>query len=102
MQSCVFTAFSEVRTEPCVRIMARQYHRLIADPPGRSIDRIRVASIRFEIRFLARHEKAAHLVQPMQPLEVEEASIHYVIGTRPWQDQIEHLDRKSNFAGRRP
>jgi hypothetical protein len=83
---------TERNGKPFVRIVTTQDHCLIADQTGRSIDGMGMAAVRFEIRFRACHEETARLVQPMQPLEVEVAAIHHVIGSRFWQEQIEHVD----------
>ena len=89
---------TERNGKPFVRIVTTQDHRLIANQTGQSIDRMRVASIGFEIRFRARHEETARLVQPMQPLEVEITSIHHVIRLPDISKFASHIALQQDFA----
>ncbi len=78
--------------KPFVGIVATQDNHLTADQTGRSIHRMRIASLGFEVRLGARDEEAASLVQVIQPFGVEVASVHYVVGPGLRQQQVEHVD----------
>ena len=61
------------RVEVLARVEAGEHDGLIADQSGAAIDRMRIATLRFEIRLGARDEEAARLVQAIQPLEVDDS-----------------------------
>src|SRR5271170_1701551 len=80
------------RLEPFVRVKTREHDRLIADQPGAAIYRMRVATLGLQVRLSSRDKEAARLVEAKQPLEIQEAAIHDVEGSRLGHQLIEDVD----------
>src|SRR3990172_10762811 len=59
------------RVEALARIEAREHDGLIANQTGAGIDRMRIATLGFEIGFGARYKETAPLLKPMKPLEID-------------------------------
>ena len=77
---------------PGVMIAHKAAHGLIADHATGAIHWMRVATLLIALRRGARDKQAAGLMQAIAPLEVELAAVHYIVGSRLSQQQIEHLD----------
>src|ERR1700730_5694919 len=75
-----------------VRVEARKHHGLIANQTSGPIDRVRVATLDFQVRFGAGDEEAARLVESGQALEVDIGPIHYVEGTGLRRELVQNLD----------
>src|SRR5208337_3144986 len=75
-----------------MRVEARKDDTLITDHASRAIDRMRVAPLDLEVRLATGHEEAACLVEAIEALEVEEATIHDVEGARLGQQLVEDVD----------
>ena len=65
---------------------------LVADKTGSAIDRCRVEATGVEIGLGAGDEEGASLMQGMQTLEVEIATVHDVEGAGFWDEQVERVD----------
>src|SRR6266478_148445 len=78
--------------EVLARVEAGEHDGLIANQPGASIDRMRIATLGFEVRFGAGDKEAFRLVQLIKPLEVDVASVHDVESTRLGQQQVQNVD----------
>src|SRR5207302_2010607 len=76
------------RIEVLARVEAAEHDGLIANQPRASIDRVRIATLGFEVRFGAGDKEAFRLVQLIKPLEVDVASVHDVESTRLGQQQV--------------
>ena len=61
------------RLEVLERVEAGEHDGLIADHPGASVDRARVATLGLEVRLGAGHKEAARLVETEQALEVDDS-----------------------------
>ena len=79
-----------------MRVKAGEHDGLITKQPGAPIEWARVTALGFEVGFGARHKEAARLVQAMQPLELDVASIHHVERARLGQQQIQDIDIGGN------
>src|SRR5258708_3182809 len=65
---------------------------LVTDQARRAIDRMRVAAVDLEVRLATGHEEAASLVEAIEALEVEEATIHDVESAGLRQQLVEDVD----------
>src|SRR5437899_12830669 len=65
---------TQERIEVLARVEAAEHDGLIANQPRASIDRVRIATLGFEVRFGAGDNEACRLVQLMKPTEVGLAS----------------------------
>lgn len=74
------------RVEPC------QHNGLIADKSRRSVDWMRVATLKLQIRLGADNKEAADGMKMMKSLEIEKPSIHDVKRSRFWQQIVENID----------
>src|SRR6266849_4438366 len=75
-----------------VRVEACEDDALVADQAGLAIDRMRVAALHLEVRLATGHEEAAGLVEAIEALEVEEATIQDVEGAGLGQQLVENVD----------
>jgi hypothetical protein len=75
-----------------LRIEHDELDDLIADQAGAAIDRLRENAPALEVRLGTGDEEAAGLMQGMQALEVEIATVHDVERTGLRNQQIEHID----------
>src|SRR5437899_8324304 len=88
--------FASDATQGCVEVLARveagERNSLIANQPRASIDRVRIATLGFEVGFGAGDKEAFRLVQLIKPLEVDVASVHDVESTRLGEKQVQNVD----------
>src|SRR5437899_3366394 len=75
-----------------MRVEASKDDALVADQPGLAIDRMRIAALDLEVRLATGHEEAAGLVEAIEALEDEEATIHDVESARLGQQLVEDVD----------
>src|SRR5438445_2297562 len=75
-----------------MRVEASKDDTLVADQPGFAIDRMRIAALDLEVRPATGHEEAAGLVEAIEAVEVEEATIHDVESARLGQQLVEDVD----------
>src|SRR5438093_1567324 len=80
------------RVEVLTGVEAAQHDGLIANQARASIDRMRIASLGFEVGFGAGHKEAFRLVQPIKPFEVDVSSVHDVESARLGQQQVQNVD----------
>src|ERR1035437_9503836 len=83
---------SQRRFEVFARLETSEHNGLIADQSGRAIDWMRVTAFGFEVGLAARNKKAAGLVEAIQALEVDKATIDDVEGARLGQQLLEDVD----------
>src|SRR5829696_6731953 len=69
------------RVETLARIEDREDDGLIANQTGAAIDRMRIATLGFEIGSGARDKETARCVKAMKPLEIDVGAVHDVEGT---------------------
>src|SRR5437879_7640985 len=88
--------FDSDATQGCVEVLARveagEHDSLIANQPRASIDRMRIATLGFEVGFGAGDKEAFRLVQPIKSFEVDVSSVHDVESTRLGQQQVQNVD----------
>src|SRR5258706_16001593 len=75
-----------------MRVEAGKDDTLVADHPGFAIDRMRAALLVLEVRLATGHEQAASLVEAIEALEEEEATIHDVESAGLGQQLVEDVD----------
>ena len=80
------------RVEVLTRVKAGQHDGLIAHQPRTPVDRMRIPPLGVEVGFGARHKEAARVVQTMEPVEVDIASVHDVEGAGLGDQQVEDID----------
>src|SRR5713226_6742456 len=80
------------RLEAVVRVEASKDDTLVTDQARLAIDRMRVAALNLEVRLATGHEEAASLVEAIEALEVDEATIHDVESAGLGQQLVEDVD----------
>src|SRR5882762_597914 len=78
--------------ETLMREEASKYDTLVADKLGCAINRMRVAPFDLEVGLATGHEETAGLVEAIEALEVEEATIHDVESAGLRQQLVKDID----------
>ena len=73
-------------------VVGFQDNRLIALDAGRFVDLVRIATAEIEIAFGAGNEERFGLMQDVEPLEVEIAAVHDVVGAGHRHKMVQNVD----------
>ena len=79
-------------SKSCLRVKAGEHDGLIADQSGAAIDGMGITALGFEIGLGAGHKEAFRLVQSIEPIEVDVASVHDVESAGLGQQQVQDVD----------
>lgn len=80
------------RVEILLGVKAREHDGLIADQAGAAIDGMGITALGFEVGLGTGDKEAFRLVQLIEPIEVDVASVHDVESTGLGQQEIEDID----------
>src|SRR6266481_9459718 len=75
-----------------MRVEASKDDTLVTDQTSRAIDGMRVATLHLEVQLSTGHEEAASLVEAIEALEIEKATIHDVESARLRQQLVKDID----------